>query len=251
MGSQLGLPQDQRKLTDGTRLIHKFCSPAPRNHTVRRYTKENAPEDWERFKEYNRQDVVAEREIAMLLARYPMPESEWELYHLDQRINDRGLPVNREIVTQALKVYHAEQKHLGEKLRALTGLANPKSQPQMLSWLKARGYPFENLQADTITEALALPPWELDPQMREALVLRSQIARSAGSKWEAFNRMTDWDTTDGRLRCVFQFGGAQRTQRWAGRGVQPHNLHRSPRDQDAKVTALLSGNREWVEVLYG
>lgn len=251
VGAALGLAQDKRKLDEGNKLVHKFCSPAPRNHKIRRYTRENAPEDWGRFLDYNCQDVVAEREISMLLARYPMPEEEWNLWHIDQRINDRGLPIDKEVVNQSIQVFHAERKHLTEELRKLTGLPNPGSVSQLLSWLKARGYPEDDLQADTVTAVLEMPEWELDSQMRAVLRLRQQLARTAGSKWEAYQRMTDWNGTWGRLHHVFQFGGAQRTQRWAGRGVQPHNLHRSPVDQDLKVEALLSGNRDWVEVMYG
>lgn len=236
VGQQLGIPEDKQKLTRGRYLINKFCSPAPKNHKVRRYTKENSPEDWEEFKAYNIQDVVAERENGMLLDRYPMPQSEWDLWFMDQRVNDRGLPVDRELVEAALEVYHDERRHLTRILKERTGLQNPNSRDQMLRYLRVHGYPYDNLQADTVRDALHLEGWG-NPEVRETLALKQQAARTAGSKWEAFKRMTDWDTN--RLRHAFQFNGAQRTARWGGRGVQPHNLHRSPEDQDEKVRTLL------------
>ena len=250
VGKQLGLPADKQKLARGLRLLHKFRKPAPKNHLVEYYNKENAPEDWAEFCEYNRMDVVAEREIEMLLSRYPVPDREWELWFIDQRINDRGLPIDRELVDAAIKVYHAEKRHLAQQLRELTGLENPNSVQQLHSWFQAMGYPMVSFSAEDVRTAI----WHLeqtdgDLRIIEALKLRQQLARSAGAKWEAFLRMTDWDT--GRLRHVFQFAGAQRTWRWAGRGLQPHNLHRSPPDQDRKVQALLTGDNEWVRMLYG
>ncbi len=250
VGKQLGLPADKQKLARGSRLLHKFCKPAPKNHLVDWYNKDNAPEDWAEFCEYNRMDVVAEREIEMLLSRYPVPEREWELWFIDQRINDRGLPIDRELVEAAIKVYHAEKRHLAKLLKNLTGLENPNSVQQLGSWFRVMGYPMVSFSAEDVRTAI----WHLeqtdgDLRLVEALKLRQQLARSAGAKWEAFLRMTDWDT--GRLRHVFQFAGAQRTWRWAGRGLQPHNLHRSPPDQDRKVEALLTGDNEWVRMLYG
>ena len=238
VGQQMGLPQDKQKLHEGGRLIQKFCKPAPKNHKVKRYTKENSPEDWAKFREYNIQDVVAERELGMLMARYPMPESEWDLYFMDQRVNDRGLPVDREIVEAGVEIYHDEKRHLTAELKRLTALGNPNSGPQMLAWLTRWGYPFDNLKAETVDKALdPLMTWTFEELPLEVLRLKQQLARTAGSKWEAFQRMTDWDTN--RLRYAFQFAGASRTSRWGGRGVQPHNLHRSPEDQDEKVRSML------------
>lgn len=243
VGQQLGLPEDKQKLSDGRRLIHKFCKPAPKNHTIRRYTKENSPDDWQKFKTYNIQDVVSEREIGLLLGRYPMPQSEWEMWFIDQRVNDRGLPIDKEIVEAGVEIFHAEKRHLAHQLKELTELANPNSGPQLLGWLSRHHYPFNDLKAETVEKAL-LPfkkpfdlRWGLDELPLQVLRLKQQLARTAGAKWEAFQRMTDWDSC--RLRGAFQFNGAQRTARWGGRGVQPHNLPRSPEDQDEKVRSML------------
>lgn len=241
VGKQIGLPQDKQKLAAGGRLIQKFCSPAPRNHTVDRYTKENAPDDWADFCDYNTQDVVTERELRMLLDRYPIPEQELELWFIDQHINDRGLPVDRELVDAALEIYHAEKRHLTAELKKATGLANPNSVPQLMGWFQAHGYPMLSLEADQVAESIKylkeVGPFDAEPIVFEVLKLRQQAARTAGSKWEAFLRTTDWDTA--RLRGALQFYGAQRTGRWGGRGLQPHNLHRSPKDQDRKVESML------------
>ncbi len=249
IGKQLGLPQEKQKLEEGRKLVLKFCKPAPKNHNVERYTKQNSPEEWKRFCQYNSQDVVAEREIMMLLKPYPMTEEEWQTYWVDQRINDTGFPVDLHLVDQAIKVYHAEKKRLAVALGNHTGLSNPNSGPQLMKWLKDYGYEFSNLQADTIKKTLAAwNPWD-SPVVRKALEWKQQLARTAGSKWETFKRATDKDT--GRFRYAFQFNGAQRTCRWAGRTIQPHNLHRSPEDQDEKIRSLLSGDNEWVTLMHG
>ena len=239
VGAQLGLPQDKQKLDAGTRLIHKFSQPAPKNHKADRYTKTNAPEEWRELCEYNRQDTVSEREVDLLLSRYPMSEREWELWSIDQRINGRGLPIEKEIVDSALSIYHAEKRHLTALLRQHTGVDNPNSRDQLLEWFQKRGLEIGSLAAEHVESWLAQPPWDeqVTPEIRRVFKLRQQSARTAGSKWEAFKRLTDWNT--GRLRHQFQFNGAQRTGRWGGRGVQPHNLHRSPWDQDEKVRSML------------
>lgn len=248
VGHQLGLPLDKQKLAHGRQLIHKFCKPAPRNHKADRYTKQNAPDDWRDFCGYNAQDTVAEREIFLLLQPYAMLPEEWQAWRIDQAINDRGLPVDLHLVKQAQHVFHAEKRHLMNVLRERTGMKNPNSGPQFHAWLKSKHYSLPDLKADTIEKELkAWPPWESE-EVRDCLVLKQQSARTAGSKWAAFERATDHSTR--RLRHVYQFNGAQRTQRWAGRLVQPHNLHRSPPDQDEKVGSMLSGDREWVTLMH-
>ena len=249
IGEQMGLPQDKKKLKEGHRLVLKFSGPAPRNHKVDRYTKENAPEDWGKFCEYNRQDTVAEREIFTLLQRYPMLPEEWKTYAIDQHINDRGLPIDLGLVDKALHVYRTEKIHLTQELRKLTDLENPNSRDQLLGWLKDCGVFLPDIKAETLEKTIKeWPPWNPD-YLLDVLKFRQQTARTAGTKWQAFKDRTDIDT--GRLRSAFQFNGAARTARWAGRGIQPHNLHRSPEDQAEKVSSLLSGHREWVELMHG
>ena len=258
IGEQIPIPQDKQKLKEGKALMHKFSKPAPRNHKVDRYTPENAPEAYERYKVYCIQDTEAEMEVDLFCQRYPLPESEQRVWELDQRINDRGLPVDRQLVDAALKVYHDEKKHLTQQLKTLTDLENPNSVPQLMGWFEHRGCRLPNLQKDTITDYLKHPIDSLsfpdipsrapdDPVIR-ALRLRQQAARTAGAKWEAYLRATDWES--GRHRHAFSAYGAQRTGRWSGRNLQPHNLHTSPEDQELKVRALLTGSRELVAALF-
>ena len=246
IGEQIPIPRDKQKLKEGKRLLHKFSKPAPRNHKVNRYTPENAPEDWEKFKAYCVQDTEAEMEVDLFCQRYPLPESEQRVWELDQRINDRGLPVDRQLVDAALKVYHDEKQHLTKQLKDLTKLENPNSVQQLLGWLNQRGCPSPNLQKDTIVDWLNHD--DIEDEVTRALRLRQQAARTAGAKWEAYLRATDWET--GRLRHAFSAYGAQRTGRWSGRNLQPHNMHASPEDQDLKVRALLTRNRELVAALF-
>ena len=246
IGEQIPIPRDKQKLKEGKALMHKFSKPAPEKHKVDRYTPENAPEAYDHYKAYCIQDTEAEMEVNLFCQRYPLPGSEQRVWELDQRINDRGLPVDRQLIDAALKVYHDEKRHLTKQLKDLTKLENPNSIQQFMDWLKRRGCPLPNLQKDTITDWLNHD--ETNDDVTQALRLRQQTARTAGAKWEAFLRATDWKSS--RLRHAFSAYGAQRTGRWAGRGLQPHNLHTSPEDQDLKVRALLTGNRELVTALF-
>lgn len=250
VGEQIPIPQDKQKLKEGKRLLLKFAKPAPKNHNADRYTPENAPEDWKQFKAYCARDTGAEMEIGLFCNRYPLPESEQKVWELDQRINDRGLPVDRQLVDAALAVYHDEKTHLHGKLKDLTELENPNSVPQLKGWLHAKGCLIENLQEATITDYLKHSKEERpsDDPVTQTLLLRQQSARTAGAKWEAFLRATDWTT--GRHRHAYRAYGAQRTGRWGALNLQPHNLHSSPEDQALKVRALLTGSRGVVAMLY-
>lgn len=246
IGQQVGLPYDMRKTKDGKKLVMKFCKPAPKNHKADRYTRHNAPEDWARYIEYNRQDVEAERAIYRLISGYPIPEFERRLYLADQRINDRGLPVDLDVVRGAVQIYHEEKARLKAEMNRVTYLANANSIQQLQPWLEARGIVTETLDKEFVKKALK---GDLTPEVRYVLELRQKISRTSAAKWEALLRAT---TPDGRLRGAFAFGGAQRTQRWAGRIFQPHNLPRPSRD-DTDLTAgiLATGDRAAVAMLYG
>ena len=250
IGEQMPIPRDKQKLKEGKALMYKFSKPAPRNHKVDRYTPENAPEAYDRYKAYCIQDTEAEMAVDLFCQRYPLPESEQRVWELDQRINDRGLPVDRQLVDAALKVYHDEKQHLTRQLKDLTELENPNSVQQLMGWLEHRGCRLPNLQKDTIVDWLKYndSAGVYSAEVVQALRLRQQVARTAGAKWEAYLRATDWES--GRHRHAFSAYGSQRTGRWAGRGLQPLNLHTSPEDQDLKVRALLTGNREIVTALF-
>ena len=233
VGEQMGLAQDKRKNTRGGALIQKFCKPAPKNHKVEWYGLDNAPEDWAEFKAYCLQDVVAEREIEMLLAGYPMTEDELNLWFWDQDVNDRGVPVDMDLVNAAVDLELAEKSRLKREMNSLTYLENANSPAQLLAWLSARGIHLPNMQKETVKKALALVP---DPVAQEVLRMRAGVSKTSTKKWAAFQAAT---CDDGLLRGMFSFGGAQRTQRWAGRIVQLHNLKSPSAEYESTIDKVV------------
>lgn len=241
VGRQMRLDRDQVKLTTGSRLIKMFCGPhkVTASQPHRRFTADTHPVEWRMFIEYNIRDVEAEYAIKAKLdrPRYPIPEREWELYALDQIINDRGLPIDRLFVENALEMATRRKDELLDTMRAKTGLDNPGSRNQLLPWLKERGYPFDDIQKDSVKKVLTawkgiqtgelvykkgeLYPEELTKRAVAVLKLRQQQARTSTSKYQALLTAMG---EDGRMRYVFQFCGASRTARWAGRRFQPQNL---------------------------
>ena len=154
VGEQVGIPKDRAKLATGSRLINKFCKPRKpsRDNPDLFWTPQTAPEEWELFKEYCRQDVVAERTIAEILSEWPLQKGEEDLWVWDQEVNLRGLPVDTAFAFQAARECdHWREEYLRE-LKAITGLANPNSRDQMLNWAREQGYPEDNLRADTVRE---------------------------------------------------------------------------------------------------
>ena len=255
VGKQLNIRQDRQKLADGRKLVHKFCKPAPKSHNADRYCKDNAPEDWARYVQYNIQDVVAEREIAMLLPM--LPEREENLYRLDQHINDRGAPVDRELIETAVKLESKEKTRLKHELNEYTGLANANSLQQLTPWLEARGVEIpmsfskaenkmkKSLCKDNIEAMLkaGVPEW-----LSYVLKTRMAVGSTSTKKWKAFR---DYVAPDDRVHGMFQFGGAQRTQRWAGRGVQLHNLKQGYENADEVADQILALDEATLRILYG
>lgn len=241
VGRQIGISEDRAKMATGSKLIKMFSMPhkVTKNQPHRRFTSETHPIEWRMFVEYNIRDVEAECEIKRLLdkPKYPIPEKEWEFYALDQIINDRGLPIDRLFVENALRMANERKAELLDRMRAKTGLENPGSGAQLLPWLKARGYPFNDLQKDSVKKVLTawkgiqsgeleykegeLYPDELTKRAVVVLKLRQQQARTSTSKYQALLTAMG---EDGRIRYVFQFCGASRTGRFAGRRFQPQNL---------------------------
>jgi len=239
---QMGIAQDKTKLDTGKRLMKLFSMPqrVTKNQPLKRFTSETHPVEWKMYVEYNIRDVEAECEIKRLLdkPKYPIPEREWEFYALDQIINDRGLPIDRVFVENALQMANRRKDQLLRKMRIKTGLANPGSPAQLLPWLQDRGYPFNDLQKDSVKKVLtawkgiqtgelkkkekdALYPDKLTKTAVAVLKLRQQQARTSTSKYQALLTAMG---EDGRMRYVFQFCGASRTGRFAGRRFQPQNL---------------------------
>jgi DNA polymerase len=241
IGRQMGIAEDKQKLDTGKRLISMFTRPqkASANQPYKRFTHETHPIEYAMFREYCIRDVDAETEIWNTLdkPKYPIPVREWEFWRLDQIINDRGLPIDRIFVTNALEMANARKAELLEEMREKTGLVNPGSGPQLLPWLQERGYPFDDLQKDSVKKVLTawkgiqtgelkpekdnLYPDKLTKRAVAVLKLRQQQARTSTTKYAALlNAMGE----DGRMRYVFQFCGASRTGRFAGRRFQPQNL---------------------------
>ena len=231
VGEQMLLPLDKQKQKVGSRLIRKFCMPQriTRNQPHRRRDWNTDPDDWELFCEYNRADVMAEEAVRDRLLSYPIPEDEWLLYELDQRINDRGMPFDRAFATNVSRMSEYRREELLDQMRSLTGLKNPNSQSELLRWLREQGYPFEDIRENTVKRALAL-----DLPCAEVLRLRQWSGKTATKK--AATALLSAGEDD-RIRYMYKFVGASRTGRWSGALVQPQNLARTPKFLDPEKSS--------------
>lgn len=245
VGEQIGIPKDRAKLMIGSRLIKKFCSPRkPSKSTPDRYlTKETARDDWNLFLIYNRQDVAAEREIWRVLdSLAPWTRAEQELWVLDRKINDRGVPVDVKLAENAVVLAKRYSQALSDQCAFLTkrsGSAReirPGEVGRLLEWSKDHGYRRQDLKADTIRKFLKLGG--TDPLLTEVLQIRLDFAQAATKKFQAIlNR-----AHEGRMHDTLQMRGAQRTGRWAGRGLQLQNLKRPRKGLNADEAAELLVN---------
>lgn len=223
-GPIVNLSDDKKKDSRGKALIRRFC--VPRKPTKKKPWKWadrfTDPDEWEEFKEYNRQDIVAERSIYRRIKGWNLPDHEWDLWALDQEINNDGIPVNPEVVRRAIEFTEYLREKRVKRIEEITGGANPRSGPQMLEWLRANGYVFHDLKAGHVKKASR--DMTLREDVREVLSLRAEIARTSTDKYYAMARSMDPDTHV--IRGCLQFAGAQRTWRWSGRLIQPQNLAR-------------------------
>lgn len=236
VGSQVGLPIEKQKLTGGKKLIRMFSMPqrVTKNQPLKWRNWNTDPREWEEFGDYAIGDTESERGIWNRLVKFPIQEDEWDLYHLDQQINDRGMPIDMEFVNNGLAMAKRRKAELVEELRELTGLDNPNSPSQLTQWLREHGYRFNDINKDTVTKVLAEhkeaerdgTAEDIDDAAIEALKLRQNAGKTSYTKWE---KLLQTVGADGQLRFSFQFAGAGRTSRWAGRGFQPHNLVRTPK----------------------
>lgn len=285
VGNQMGLDLDKKKLSDGKRLVKMFCGPnkPTKNQPFVWRDEHTDPDDWERFiYEYLPSDVVSERDIWNKLSRFEVPEDVWELYAIDQVINDRGLPINRRFVESAITLADRRKAELISEMQDITWLDNPNSVQQLLPWLQDRGFDYRDLQKDSIkkfitaekevvkagVEEFTRPEWgeirvinakgkegterivskfvkvrpDVPPRFsgtgsiigdamvtqeaRTVMIMRLGASKTSTAKYEAcINAIAE----DDRLRHCFQFCGASRTWRWAGRKIQPQNLPRTPK----------------------
>jgi DNA polymerase len=217
-GAVLGL--DKQKLAEGKELVRYFCRPCRATKASGGRTRNlpaDAPERWDAFKAYNARDVEAEMEIAARLARFPVPDDEWDSYILDQKINDRGVALDMVLVENAIAADEISRSEIAHRMREITSLENPNSVQQMRRWLADNGLETDSLDKKAVAGLLKTAPGPL----REVLTLRRQLAKSSVKKYTAMKNAV---CSDGRARGMFRFYGASRTGRWAGRILQPQNL---------------------------
>lgn len=245
VGAVLGL--DKQKLAEGKDLIRYFCQPcAPTksNGGRTRNRPEDAPEKWTAFKRYNVRDVEVEMSIQAKLVKFPVPESVWEEYHIDQEINDRGVALDMDLVHQAIEMDTRSRQELLAGMKRLTELENPNSVQQTKQWLSENGLELDSLGKKDVAEAIKTAP----PDQREVLLLRQQLAKSSVKKYQAMEKAV---CADGRARGMFQFYGANRTGRWAGRIIQMQNLPQNHLPDLTEARSLVrNGDFEAVQMLY-
>ena len=241
------LKLDVQKDTVGKKLIKQFCTPATPsvlNGGKRRNPPSADPTGWARFIDYNRRDVEVELAIHDRLASFPMPESEWDTYALDQRINDVGILLDHTLVDNAVAVDEHHRNATLARAQTLTGLENPNSPIQLKQWLRGHGCELESLAKADVHAALDTATGE----GKEVLELRGDLAKSSVKKYQAMQNVAG---TDGRARGLIQFYGAGRTGRFAGRLVQVQNLPRNYlSDLDQARTLVRTGNLDALELLY-
>lgn len=232
VGKILGLPPELAKDKRGKELIELFSKPKKRSlgrgkgHVLYFNDWNSHPKEFEEFGEYCKQDVRAEEEVSRrenILQAFPLPNSEHQIWLFDQRVNDRGMPVDVEFVEKAYKLALRAKKEALDRQNKMTGLENANSRTQLLPWLRARGYPFNTLRKDTVTVVLKNPDVQLAPEARDVLTARREAASTSYQKLAAILRQVG---PDGFLRNQFIFMGSSRCGRWSGNAVQLHNMAR-------------------------
>lgn len=247
----LKLADDKQKDTRGKALINYFskpCRPTKTNGGRTRNLPEHNPEAWETYIEYNRQDVVVEKEIRKKLIDLKPPEIEHKYWLMDQEINSRGARINEKLVNNAIRMNREQQKELLAKAKELTGLENPNSPGQLKRWVEDRlGETVDSIDKKAIVELLKK---DIPEDVRKMLGMRQQLGKTSIKKYEAMQQAL---TSDGRVHGMFQFYGAMRTGRWAGRIVQLHNLPRNnmeSKELDIARAFVKNGDLEMMELCY-
>ena len=237
------LALDKQKMSEGRDLIRKFCIPDKK--TGKRVMPEEFPEDWETFRRYNIRDVETEMGIQRRISAFPCSEELWQEYWIDQRINDRGVEVDLTLAKSAVEMSGVLSQDLKERMRDLTGLENPNSTAQLDLWLREHGVDMESLGKKEVATVIDETD---DPIIKEVLQLRLQSAKSSVKKYETMLRAT---CSDGRARGMFQFYGAMRTGRFAGRLLQLQNLPQNHIDNIGLVRELARrGNLDALSVMF-
>lgn len=249
VGKALRLPQDKMKDARGKRLITYFCKPCrptKKNGGRTRNLPDDAPEDWDIFKEYNRQDVVTEREIRRRLLWLKPGEQEHRLWLVDRAINGRGIGIDRKLVESAIDLNTEMAQELMAEAQDLTGLENPNSIQQLQGWLRMNGVKLTGLTKASVAEALQ--DAHLHPVVQKVLRIRQALGKTSIKKYEAMEKSI---CEDGRAHDLFQFYGAARTGRWAGRNIQLQNLPRNYlEDLDAARETVKEDDYGWMATMY-
>lgn len=257
-GAYMGLPLSlegigavlklsDQKMKEGKDLIKYFCTPCKATKVNGGRTR-NLPkhdlEKWATFKSYNKRDVEVELAIKERLTKYPVPDFIWDEYHLDQEINDRGIGVDMQLVANAIDIDAKTKQALLYQMQKKTGLENPNSVQQMKTWLSERGIETESLDKKAVKSMLL----DVDKDVAEVLSCRQQLAKSSVSKYTAMSNMV---CDDSRARGCFMFYGANRSGRWAGRGIQLQNLPQNHMEDLEEARNLVrDGNFDALELLY-
>lgn len=243
----VALGTTEKKMEEGKDLIRYFsvpCKPTKTNGGRTRNLPADAPEKWAVYRQYNAQDVESERAIRKALEKYPLPEQEWELYALDQQINDRGVRVDKKLVKNAIAVDAVFAQASCQRAKELTGLENPGSVNQLKAWLADQDMPMESLSRKIVQEKAA----QTDGIVAELLNLRLELSKTSVKKYEAMARCV---CRDGRVHGLLQFYGANRTGRWAGRLVQAQNLPQNHLpDLELAREIVKTGDEELLDTLF-
>ncbi|WP_278341905.1 DNA polymerase [Acidaminococcus fermentans] len=245
VGAVLNL--DNQKMKEGRELIRYFCVPCKETKTNGGRTRnlpQHSLDKWNLFKSYNKRDVEVEMAIQQRLQKYPVPEQVWEEYHLDQEINDRGIAIDLELARKAVDLDAKSRESLMAALKERTGLENPNSVIQMLDWLEQHGLKTDSLGKKNVQELLKTA----QEPLRSVLLLRQNLAKSSVKKYQAMEMTA---CKDGRARGMFQFYGANRTGRFAGRHIQLQNLPQNHLPDLSEARELVcQGNYEALDLLY-
>lgn len=257
-GAYMGLPLSlegigsvlklgSQKMAEGKALIRYFCTPCKPTKANGGRTRNlpcHDPEKWAVFKAYNRRDVETEMAVQEKLSKFPVPDFLWEEYRLDQEINDRGIRLDMDVAENAIRMDERSRQELSEKMCRFTSLDNPNSVAQMKQWLADHGLEVDSLDKKAVRELLKTAPQEL----ADVLELRQQLAKSSVRKYQAMQNAV---CRDSRARGMFQFYGANRSGRWAGRLIQLQNLPQNhlPDLEDAR-NLVKAGDYETLELLY-
>lgn len=241
VGNAIGLSEEESKMKIGKKLIDKFCKPNKNKQL------DLLDEDWKLFKEYNKRDVEVELAIKQKLDRFEIPEWELELWALDQKINDRGIRLDIDMINNAIKIDQEIYKAAAKRFKEITGCDNPNSLKDIREFIEiVTGVPVKSLAKGVIDDLIV--KFKDYPEVVEVLQIRQQLSKTSTAKYYT---MKETIMSDGRSRGNIQYYGASRTGRWAGKLIQVHNLPRNYiKDLDTARRLIKSGDYEMLSMAY-